>query len=228
MLYEIILRAAYAGQELLNRFNYVSDDAVISGTPSAELVKAFGTPPVGTPPLFTAGTIMGTLQTLQSAGVQYLSLAARAIWDDADFFEAGFVTAVLGAVTGDGESPVASFGFETTRVLQSIRRGHKRFGGVPKTALANKGEIATGVMTDLDALAVLLGSTLSSTVGAVTIHFTPCVVSKQKHTDTTTGKVTYRYYPTLAEQLDHIAVAPVWSVQTDVRTQNSRQYGRGV
>jgi hypothetical protein len=71
---------------------------------------------------------------------------------------------------------------------------------------------------------------MSASIGYPTVSpevtFTPVIVGKQQYT-TPSGNTAYRYYPTLTEQNLHLASNPVWEPYTTVRTQTSRQYGRG-
>jgi hypothetical protein len=59
-----------------------------------------------------------------------------------------------------------------------------------------------------------------------TFTFTPYVFGTVKYT-TPSGKDAYKYYPTEVEQLDHIAKINQFNLKPQVRTQVSRQYGRG-
>jgi hypothetical protein len=62
-----------------------------------------------------------------------------------------------------------------------------------------------------------------------TISFAPAIVGKEKYTPDPLkpDRYAYRYYPTLAEQMEHVAQGFNWDVYNQVRTQVSRQYGRG-
>jgi hypothetical protein len=120
-----------------------------------------------------------------------------------------------------------SVGFRTNRVRSDIARGTKRVGGISEASVGDGGEITGGYLTNVIAAADTMSETLEYVDGANTLTFIPVVVSKQEYT-TTSGRIAYRYYPTFAEQDDHIASGVTWEPYTQVRSQTSRQYGRGV
>jgi hypothetical protein len=72
--------------------------------------------------------------------------------------------------------------------------------------------------------------TLSQVIAGVTVAFKPVILGKlryQTNEGETPAKYAYKLYPTEAEQLEHVADVGVWFPYTQVRTQGSRQYGRG-
>jgi hypothetical protein len=61
-----------------------------------------------------------------------------------------------------------------------------------------------------------------------TLTFTPIVAAKEKYqSNTNPVRFAYRYYASEALQLQHIMSSIIWSAYDTVRTQVSRQYGRG-
>jgi hypothetical protein len=150
----------------------------------------------------------------------------RNVYDPTDFIDLPFNPTVAGLGVGEVLSPINAFGLRSNRTRLDIGRGYKRFAGVPESSSATKGDIAAGALTALNALAALHGDILTYTDGALTDSFTPVVVKKLKYT-TPSGRTAYKYYPTEAEQLTKLAVGVVWESYTNVRSQVSRQYGRG-
>lgn len=228
MLYEVTLFGEFHGQQTVTTWNYVGDSSPAGILPSFGLANKFGVPPTGTPEVFPAGTILAAIQNLTSDQFRFVSLAVRAASDYAptDFYEAGFKPDCTGTQPGESLSPAFAFGLRSTRTTLSIRRGFKRLPGAYEAAVADGGALVPGAITNLSAVALLMDDDLTYTASGNTIVFTPCVVQKQQY-DTPKGKKAYRYYPTLAEQMNHIALRPTWAAYEFIRTQTSRQYGRG-
>jgi len=112
-------------------------------------------------------------------------------------------------------------------VRLDIDRGTKRFVGVPETAVLSGGVIGAAFYAELVQTAEAMSAILSYNDEGNTVTFAPCIVHKEEYT-TPRGRKAYRYYPALSEQLSNIATGIVWQPYTTVRTQNSRQYGRGI
>jgi len=228
MLYELTMRGSYYGQEIVNRWNYVSTSIPASVSGSFGLVYAFGAiPTLGSFPIDRPFFLI--MQYL-NANFSITSIEGRAasLYDPEDFYERPFPTPYAGGHTGsDGMSPTMSYGFRTNRVRLDIARGTKRFPGV------NEGQVATGgvVTTDMMALLAVVAESMSDTLSyddeGTELLYQPAIASKQEYT-TESGKRAYRYYPTLVEQMEHVATGIVWQPYSTVRTQTSRQYGRGV
>lgn len=231
-LLEIKLKQTYAGQEIENVFAYQG-----SGTPAAvsfsfALASAFGAvpavgvyPPTGIPVLMTQ---------LQSNQLSYDLISVRDPYSNTDFYETPFIPSLVGTIATEGASPVLAFGLFTNRTRQDIRRGQKRIAGVTEDFMDAQGVVDTAVAAGrLATLAARMTDNLTYDDEGQTLTFTPIIVSKQCYNPATgttpcpeTGKA-YRWYPTEAEQLTHIATSVVWSAYDVIKTQGSRQYGRG-
>jgi len=228
MLYEVSVFTSYYGQSCLNRFNYLSTGTPAAVTGSFALISAMGgIPETLTPGDFPGGTLMSQWQATVSNQVSFTAMSAKAIYDVNDFYELPYVPAPVGDQTGEALSPVMGFGMRTSRVRQDIRRGTKRFEGVPEAHVGGGGVLVSPGTTNIGTLATLMSGALSYDDEGNTLTFTPCVVSKQKYTVTESGREAYRYYPTEADQDDHIASGILWQPYPQVRSQTSRQYGRG-
>jgi len=225
-LYELVLEQSYAGQQIINRFNYVGSGTPAAVSPSFALLSAFGALAVTTTLLNT--TLAGKIQLLQNAGVLFAQSTARAVYVDDDFYGNGFLAGTAGLRSDAGQlmPPTVAYGFRSNRVKQSINRGMKRFVGVGINMLGSEGVIGAAAATYVEAVRAALGATLSFDDEGNTLTFVPCVVQKEKYT-TPSGKFAYRYYATEALQAPHIASGITWESYTQTRTQNSRQYGRG-
>lgn len=226
-LMEITLFQDYFNQRCVNRWNYVASGTPAAVTLSFALMSIMGFLPVTT--TLGAGTVGGKLQTEQNGNVTFKSAIARAVYIDDDFYDSPFLGGTVGQSTGDTSalSPTAAYGFFSSRVKQSIARGYKRFVGVNEAASGVGGVIASGTMAALEVLAGYMSDTLVYDDEGESITFVPCIVQKEKYVVVDSGNDAYRYYADQAEQLVHTAQGVNWSPYDTVRTQVSRQYGRG-
>jgi len=225
-LYEVVLQQSYFGQEIINRFNYLGTGTPASVTGSFGLLSALGMIPTGT--TLTALTVAGQIQGIQNAACSFVQAMARAIYLDDDFFDNPFFAGTVGGVGGLGDpvSPVNAFGFRSNRVKQSIGRGYKRFAGMSEGDVDAGGVLTSSAQIRLNLLKTAMGASLTYDDSGNTLTFTPCVAQKLKYT-TPSGKTAYKYYPTEAAQAPHIANGIAWEFYPQLRTQTSRQYGRG-
>lgn len=225
-IYEVILQSDYLGVEVVNRFNYVGagTPAVVSG--SFALASALGAvPSAGVYPL---GTLLKAVAGLMLTSAKFTLLTVNNVYNPDDFYSAPFVPDFAGVQTGEGMSPVMSIGFYSNRVTRNIRRATKRFTGVTE-GFSNGGGT-------LNTLALGFANTAGSALGAIqqyndegnTLTFSPAVVSKQKYqSNTNPVRWAYRYYPTLEQQMEHVAQGIAWDVYPTLRSQTSRQFGHG-
>jgi hypothetical protein len=108
-----------------------------------------------------------------------------------------------------------------------IKSGQKRLAGV-----RNDDITAGGILSPvLQGLMQLVADAMSAPIVYVdegaSLTYTPCVVEKFMYT-TPPKKKAYKYYPDPAVQVPgHVAMNPIWSIKTQVRSQTSRQYGKG-
>jgi hypothetical protein len=227
MILEVTLMQELAGQQIINRWNYVGSGTPIGVTMSQALITAMGgvwTP--GSPGSFPASTIFGDLRPVQSSDVIFIQTVARSIEPGSDFYELPYPAGVLGAASGGSLAPFVAFGFSTNRVTTAIRRGQKRFTGVPKPAVDDVGNIGSATLAALHSIAVDMTATLSYTDGGNSLTFVPTIVNKLLY-HPSPGRDAYKYYDTDAEQMLHIAQGFTWTEKFRVVSQTSRQYGRG-
>lgn len=225
---EAVINQSYAGQLAVNRFHYVSSGTPASVSLSFALLSAMGfipDPPGAT--TFTPYTLADAFENVQNEGVRYLSSYARDLYSVTDFYEVPYPQIITGDRSGEATSPVLAVGFYSSRVRTDIRRGMKRFVGVSETDVGANGLWAAGFEASLVYMADLLSATLTYDDEGNTITFVPAILGLQEYT-TPSGKRAYRPYPTEATQLAHVAQGVTWSAYAQVRTQVSRQYGRGV
>lgn len=232
-LYELVLTQTYQNQQTINRWNYL-----MTGTPAAvigafALVKAFGAiyDAVHVPPEYPTDTPLDALSYMQSSLVSSQQITALNPYDPTDFYQTPFVVPYLGKASGNGVSPTVAIGFRTTQVRRDISRATKRFVGVTEEQISVGGALDISDGSRIADMAVAMTDPLSYDDEGNTLTFSPCVAGKEKYTiaqpPPKADTVAYRYYPTEAEQLDHLAVGIIWQPYANTRTQTSRQYGKG-
>jgi len=119
--------------------------------------------------------------------------------------------------------PFVAYGLKSTRTRTDIRRGTKRLAGVLEADVQAGGELTSGAKTLVANLAEKMGEIL---VGA-TANYSPAVISRERVVDEETGKVTYRLYASESVQEENTMFDVSWQGYDFVRSQVSRQYGRG-
>lgn len=227
---EATLLQTYAEQECVNRFYYLSGGTPAAATLSFLLTRGMGA--VASAGVYPATGLMGRIAAIQSVAVSFVSLTVRDIYSDTDFYSLPFVEPLNGLLGTDGLSPVAAIGFRTNRVRRDVRRATKRFVGVVESITESTGILSgTFVAGAGAALATALGAIISVDDEGNTVTFSPVVLGKQRYNPDTqlpdpNGRA-YRPYPTEAQQLAEIAQGIIWDIYPDVRSQTSRQRGRG-
>lgn len=227
-LYEVVLRATYKGQECINRWNYVAPTEVPASLGAFTLLGALGFFQEGDPLAYPTDKMFYNIFHMVVSACAFTDVYAKNIYDPTDFYEAAINPVVNGSQgSGAALSPINAFGFRTSRVRTDIARGTKRFAGVAGELTQNEGDInATGIGL-LNSLAAVMEADVSEDSAGVSYTFKPTIVSKLKYT-TPSGHSAYKYYATLAAQSAHWAQNFVWQPYTNVRSQTSRQVGRGI
>jgi len=143
-----------------------------------------------------------------------------------DVYGSPYPPGVNGQYSGTAASPALSYALTSNRVRSDIRRGQKRLSGVSESAMAAGGVLESAFLTSLSYAASEMSAVLEYDDEGNTLTFTPCVLSFEEY-EPEPGKRAYRKWATEAAQLSHAAIGVLWSAQDTVRTQVSRQYGRG-
>jgi hypothetical protein len=223
-LYEVTVRQSYFDQLCINVFSYFVQGGVGVTPTSLELLTLMGLIPTGSPLAFPADSVAETIWGIQDDDVLWLSAEARELYSVTDFYEAAYSPPIEGAQTDNqGLPPFNAWGFYSARVRTDIRRGFKRFVGVPEAYVDNGGAVASTIVADL----VDVTDAMSELLSGVSAVYQPCVISREKVVDPDTGAVSYQLYATESEQEEHCAYPLVWTHYNTVRSQTSRQYGRG-
>ena len=225
-LYELVLEQRYYNQQVINRFNYMGTGTPAAVTGSFALLSAFGALSVITNLVDT--TPAGAIQLMQSPFVDFVQATARAVYVDEDFYGNAFIaeTEGLNPDSTHGLSPVAAYGFRSNRVKQSIGRGYKRFVGVTEGSVDSGGAYSATAIAAMNLVKTALSEVLTYDDEGNTLSFAPCIAQKEEYT-TPSGKSAYKYYSSEALQAPHLAIGITWELYQQMRTQNTRQYGRG-
>lgn len=227
-LYEITLEQSYAGQQCINRWNYQSD-AIPAGVSGAfKAIVGMGFAPDTDIEAFGENTVAGKLQAIQEEKVFFVQVIAKNLYSVTDFYTYAFPPNTIGAFTsGGGASPTQAFGYTSDKTRADIRRAQKRFVGVSGGMVDELGVLAAAHLGILQDLGDTMADINVVPAGVGSIQFTPYVFGREKYVVEDSGKDAYRYYETEAEQLEHIAKITAFTLKPTVRTQTSRQYGRG-
>lgn len=227
-LYEVVLTGSYFSQQIINRFNYLMTGTPAVVTGSFALASALGS--IYDTSSYPSGTLINLIINTVSDEFVLSQITVVNPYDPTDFYEAPFVPEYRGQQTGQAASPTMAYGFRSNRVRTDIARGMKRFVGVTEDYMGDGG-VLTGIVSTLEDVAEGLGATLAYTDEGNSLSFAPCIVGKEKYVTTapTTlpARFAYRYYEDEAVQMEHLAVGVSWQPYSTVRTQTSRQYGRG-
>ena len=232
-LHEVVVRTSYFNQECINRYNYVSTGTPAAVTSSFGLAFAMGYILTVGESLFDVGTLARAIQGAQVEAVEYVDILVKDVYDPVNFYTTAFPAGVNGedTTTGVAMSPASAYGFRSARSRLDIRRGFKRYVGASEGTVQSGGQIATSFLTGgLGTIADRLGDTLTYDDEGNTLSYAPVIVKKFPYT-TPSGRTAYRYATDAdggeSAQLAQVAGADVWQPYTQIRTQVSRQYGRG-
>lgn len=227
-LYEITLEQRFANQQCINRWNYQSGEIPVGVSGAFKALVGMGFAPDTDIDAFGPETIAGKLQAAQDNGVIFVQAIAKNLYSVTDFYTYAFPPGTYGTgSSGEGLSPTMAYGFASNRTRSDIRRAQKRFVGVQEGLTGEAGILSDVALTALQSLGDTMADVNVVPAGVGSISFTPYVFGRELYVVESSGKDAYRYYETEAEQLDHIAIITAWDVKREVRTQTSRQYGRG-
>lgn len=224
---ELTVNQQYQNQLVINRFHFIG-----SGTPAAvnhsfALLSASGFLATNLlAGVFPNLSLARMVQDIVSTSLTFLSAYARDLYSETDFYESPYPAGVAGQYGGIPASPALSYALTSNRVRADIRRGQKRLSGVSENAMGSGGVLEPAFLTSLGYVATLMSEVLTYDDEGNTLSFSPAVLSFEEYT-TPSGKKAYRKYADPAAQLSHAAIGVLWQEQSTVRTQTSRQYGRG-
>lgn len=222
---EVVLEQTFAGQQVINRFNYIQTGTPAAVSPSFGLVAALGAiPDAGVyPPL----GLMAGIAFVQVSDVNFVSISAKNLYSVTDFYQTPFTVPLAGGAGAEGLPPTNATGFRTNRTRLDIRRGFKRLAGVPEAVQTN-GVFTPAHLLVLDDVAGIMSDVLEYDDEGNTLVYTPCILKRDKQAHPTIpGSFVYPYFPTESAQLDNAMTSIIWEPYSTVRTQTSRQFGQG-
>lgn len=215
-MYVLILKGMLGGQQHVNVFQYEKQEVAIDPGDAIEpLIDSFID-------VFFGGLTGDLDSDLFTLGCSYTEIEAYNLADPTAFGTRSIAFSGLQS-TSEGMPKFVAYGFFSNRRSRAIRRGMKRFAGVPEIA-ANAGVIAANFLADLEFLAANLGLTMTTPITAE-FTFDPVVIKRVKYT-TSEGKTAYRF-PETDGELDFF-LADDWTPYTELTSQNTRKTGRGV
>lgn len=227
-LFEVTLQTLYYNQVCINRFNYQGTGTPAAVSMSFGLASALGFIQGSGTTDFPVGTMAEAIRNTVSDEVDFVQIQVRNIYSPIDFYDTPFNGGTKGNDTGaNAVSPAFAYGFRSNRTRLDIGRAYKRFVGVTEGNMIDGGVILPDMLTFMGTVAERLGATYTYDDEGNTLTYSPIVVSKEKYVVPSSGKTAYRYYATEAEQAEHIATGIQWTPYDTIRTQVSRQYGRG-
>lgn len=226
MLYEVLTRQTYYEQQVLNRFHYLSTVDPVSASGSFALAWGLGFINGVTPFVPDVPSLFAALLDIQSDQLVYNEVQISALYDPMDFFAVPYNPAIPGANVSESMSPIAAVGFRSNRVRTDIRRGFKRFSGASEAQFTSGGAVAPGAESNIIEVATQLSATVEYTEDGDSGSFVPVVCQFEMYTSPPAPKA-YRKYATFEDQILHTAVSVTYAGYDKMRTQNSRQYGRG-
>lgn len=224
--FKVFLYQTYFNQQCVTSFTYESTGTAASVSTSFALTSAMGFIADGTG-IYPILTVFDAMRGLQSDQVTYTSVLTINMYDPIDFYSTPLNSGTVGFQAGEASSPVLAYGFRTSRTRRDVRRGNRRLVGVSEADVGPGGVIDGDQAALMDVAADFFGRTLTYNDEGNTLSFSPVVLKSLRVEDPDTGKIRYQQYPTEAEQAQNVMRSILWEPQGTVRTQVSRQYGRG-
>lgn len=214
--YQVVLSGSLRGQAIRNVFFY-RDLTELAPTNSlaSDLRMAFNEAFV------PIAADQGVLDPMFSSEITYTSTEVTNLSNPTILDTALYSRSPAGLA--DLVSPFASLGFRTARVRTDIRRGQKRFAGVTDTMFVN-GELAAGVLTQVNAIASLLEGDRIGVNDPLT-SWRQIIIKRVKYT-APSGRTAYRLPENQSEYL--FFDARPWEANLFMTTQNTRKIARGI
>lgn len=223
---QLVIRQLFAGQQVINRWSYLGTGTPAAVSMSFALIDAFGLIPDTVTGVYPVDRPFAQMRALQSTALRYIEAEAKNLYSVTDFYTRPFVANLFGTAGTDAEAPFVSWGFRTNRVRTDVARGTKRLAGITESAVDGSGSINTAGLELAQDMADRMTDVLLYDDEGNTLTFTPCVLGFEEYT-TPKGNRAYKPYATEAAQLAHTASGILWQPYEQVRSQVSRQVGRG-
>lgn len=222
--YELTVFMTYFNQQCVNVFNLTMEGTPAAVTGSLAAVNAFGAiPTVG---VFPSGSVFETIRSIVSSAVTFTQVRCKNPYDDLDFYSVPYPNTIVGAVSGEGQSPTVAYGIRSNQTRLDIQAGQKRFVGVSEGQVGAGGIVGSSMMTALEGLADVMSNPFVYDDEGNDLTFR-IVVAKKYNDPEADPPIINTYWPTEAEQLANVASSLTWVPHAATRTQTTRQYGNG-
>jgi hypothetical protein len=226
-LLEAVIVGSYFDQLTVNRFTYVGAGDTGPVTPAFALLASLGfIAPTAPSVSFTSDTLASQWQGNVSDEFIFKSCFVRDLYSTTDFVEQAYPVTVKGMQTGDPASPALAYGFTGTRVRTDIKRFSKRLAGVSEAYVDDGGLLNVTGIAAMGNIAAEMSAAMEYTAGGASYTLTPCVLGVQSYV-TPGGKTAYKLRKPESAQLPYVASGFTVTAMSSVRTQTSRQYGKG-
>lgn len=222
--YELVLYLTYFGQRCVNVFNFTMTGTPAAVTGAYGLAYAFGAIPDGG--VWDTSSLFAYIRAITVGDAVFNQVRVKNPYDVTDFYSVPFASGVNGLNSGQAMSPVLAWGVHSNQVRLDIRAGQKRFVGVAEDDVDSGGNVAVAFLPSIEDVAEAMSAPLTYDDEGNTLTYNLVVAKKQTYT-TSEGTEATRYFTTKAAQLENIASGLLWTAMPQVRSQVSRQYGRG-
>jgi hypothetical protein len=228
-IFTATLQGRYFNQLLINRFQFISSSDVSPVEGCQALANALGAVDtsgvvLGNP--LPSGTLMGTLEALQNAEIEYIAMEVITPYDAFGLFERIFPAGTTGdsGSSGDNLSPFIALSIRSDRTRRDVRRGFKRFAGVTESDVTATGPVPT-TLGRLGDVAASISGTITGDAGPLNVAFQSAVVPLKRVPDSDPPQ--YEQFENEGAAVSASAFPVTYQAEDKVTTQNSRKVGRG-
>jgi len=237
-MFEVVLTGSYFNQLVVNTFSYYNPVFSPGADPTAQaLLDAMGwtrfDDPLN-PDEYPTDSIADTFWRSVNAGYKFEGVFARDIYSDTNIAEYIFppdAAGSSGVLAGEQMAPFLAAGFRTNRVNMNIKRGQKRLAGTTEPMWLDGGAAGPTAVGTYGALATAMSQVLPNGAFVAPNEFSPCVFKKERYEveedGVLTGRFAYAYFINPETQELNTAWPVTWTFVNTLRSQTSRQYGRG-
>jgi hypothetical protein len=230
--FEVTILGERAGQLVVNRMNFTSNNELVESANSVGLLRALGYQPSDVTVPDTDSVLFRFLAA-QTTAYQINEIIVRNLWSVTDFITLP-VSGVgwQGTITvgsGDALPTFVAAKLRTNRVRTDIRRGTLSITGGTEEQVEGADVWNTAYMTLLNSFAAAINAGPSVEVGGASTTFLPSVFKKERYPvpDSDPVRMAYRYYTDFVLFQANIASPVTWSAVERVSSQVSRKIGRG-
>lgn len=224
-LLEMKIEYTWLAQRMMNTFQWAEITPEPLDGVAFALATAFGMIPVAG--AYTAATPFAKMRQFMSNTVTFNRFTIRTLYSVTDFYEAPYLPGTVGLsgnVTDDA-APFQAYGIRSNRVRTDVRPGSKRFAGVKEGNLTAGGLLDGTIKGVLQTFCDSINVPINATVGGQPYSFSSAILPKQTEEDNAGNPG--EFWPSYSAQLAKSAIGLTWSPVDQVRSQVSRQYGRG-